>query len=170
MRNTPLDIMAVIGLSGHDTLQQVGKQGRVDTNPMGVGTPHARWSNCPIPPPFFTMKPPRCRLCESAHWSNEPHVFATNKETATNSATNRVQTDERMASGSGGGGVAARVRDSDEHANRPKRSEAAAGVAKESVVVGADKTANRRSREATPGLLTSDLNGSARWSLDMCMY
>ena len=39
------------------------------------------------------MKPPKCRLCESAHWSNEPHVFATNKKDATNKesdATNRI--------------------------------------------------------------------------------
>ena len=36
------------------------------------------------------MKPPKCRLCESAHWSNEPHVFATNKKDATNNATNSI--------------------------------------------------------------------------------
>ena len=22
------------------------------------------------------MKAPKCRLCETAHWSNQPHVFA----------------------------------------------------------------------------------------------
>jgi hypothetical protein len=36
------------------------------------------------------MKPPKCRLCEHAHWSNEPHVFASNTESASNTASNEV--------------------------------------------------------------------------------
>ena len=43
------------------------------------------------------MKPPKCRLCESAHWLNEPHVFAINSRPAINAdAINKPKANERL--------------------------------------------------------------------------
>lgn len=36
-----------------------------------------------------SLKPPKCRLCETLHWSHEPHKFAINTiDTAINTAIN----------------------------------------------------------------------------------
>jgi hypothetical protein len=44
------------------------------------------------------MKPPKCRLCEHAHWSNEPHVFASN--TASNRSASNNGRENLVKSGS----------------------------------------------------------------------
>jgi hypothetical protein len=50
------------------------------------------------------MKPPKCRLCGSPHWNNEPHQFEKGAKAlanasfdATNSATNKVATNNADA-------------------------------------------------------------------------
>lgn len=36
------------------------------------------------------MKPPKCRLCGHEHWLSEPHIFASNTESASNGASNKA--------------------------------------------------------------------------------
>jgi len=91
-----------------------------------------------------------CEVCGSPeHPKWKAHTFATNRIATNTNATNRVRSDRVLARGSRGHGVASGVRDSDEHENGAKRSPVEGGGKEGSgVVVGQDKTKNRRSREA----------------------
>ena len=96
------------------------------------------------------MKPPKCRLCDHEHWLNQPHVFATNTETATNGATNNATNEE----GNGATNISVACEEvvkADDEKSGVSEVTSGAGEGSGSIrpgvgVVG--RTGNRRSREA----------------------
>jgi hypothetical protein len=84
------------GGGGH--AQGAGSIGRRVTVPLISHGPEKNFG--------ISMKPPKCRLCGACHWSNEPHVFASNtasnKSQSASNKESRASNTEGVRGGSGG--------------------------------------------------------------------
>lgn len=104
------------------------------------------------------MKPPKCRLCESHHWSNEPHKFAINTDKrAINTVEVAINTAINTDDISGSVSTQRIARSGRSGKDKVGTSEGLAGCADQSDVSKAPKVGcpgnperspNRRSKEA----------------------